>query len=364
MSYRSFSFISVVLIVLQSITAQAQWERIVSEKKYLYERPDHLFQRSSFTEDETYREWDLTYNRLELKVDPAKWHIEGRVTFVLTSQKDNLNSMTIDLDSSLTVSSVTSGRNPLRYQHSGDNVFINLSNPINKNEVDSFTISYSGAPTTTGQGSFIQSYHNTNPVIFTLSEPTGAKEWWPCKESLSDKIDSIDILVETPSNYLTASNGILVSNNISGTKRVCHWKHRHPIANYLVFFSSTNYDVYTEWATLNDGTKIKVLNYVYPETLEEAKSNTPYTEKYLEFFSQKLIDYPFKDEKYGHAQFGWSGGMEHQTMTSLGMFYPDLIAHELAHQWFGDYITCGNWNEIWLNEGFATYMEGIVYEEF
>jgi len=98
--------------------------------------------------------------------------------------------------------------------------------------------------------------------------------------------------------------------------------------------------------------------------LEEAKLNTPFVAQYLEYFSQLFIDYPFKNEKYGHAQFGWNGGMEHQTMSSIGPFVPGLLAHELAHQWFGDFITCANWNEIWLNEGFATYLAELVHEKY
>jgi aminopeptidase N len=361
--YTAITFL--IFFVVQTLTASAQWEKVIYYKSDFFEQPDrNLLLKSTFIENETYSDWDLTYNRLELTVDPNKLYVIGKVQFLFKSLKDNLNNITIELDNHLTISSITSDNQPCSFTHENGFVQINLLSALNKNETGNFAVNYGGVPTSTGFGSFTQSLHNNIPTIYTLSEPYGAKEWWPCKQSLSDKIDSVDVIVGTPSEYRSASNGILVSDEVSDGKRVCHWKHRYPISTYLVFFSSTQYEVYKDWATLGDGTKVEILNYVYPETLDDAKLNTPYTVDYLEFFSRKFIDYPFKKEKYGHAQFGWGGGMEHQTMTSLCCFYPTLIAHELAHQWFGDFITCANWHEIWLNEGFATYLAGLVFDEF
>ena len=106
-----------------------------------------------------------------------------------------------------------------------------------------------------------------------------------------------------------------------------------------------------------------VIHYIYPESFNGYKSQLDKTPQMIEVFSDHFGLYPFINEKYGHAQFGWGGGMEHQTVSSMGGFSNGLMAHELAHQWYGDMITCADWHHIWLNEGFATYLEAVYIEE-
>ena len=313
--------------------------------------------------------YDLKYHRLELTVNPNVSFINGSVTSYFEA-KENLNQVTFELADNMTVSQVTQDGSPLTFnQNNDDEVVITLPQVQNVGVLDSLTINYSGNPQSSGFGSFEQTTHNGEPIIWTLSEPYGAKAWWPCKQDLNDKIDSIDVFVTTPrfnpsnDEYIAVSNGLEQSQIINGNNKTTHFKHQHPIPAYLIAFAVTNYDIYSHTVN-NNGSPFDIVNYVYPENLSNAQNSTGITVNIMNLYSSLFEEYPFADEKYGHAQFGWGGGMEHTTVSFMGGFSRGLIAHELAHQWFGNKITCGSWQDIWLNESFATYLSALVIEDF
>ncbi len=318
------------------------------------------------SEPQNYSDYNLIYQRMEWLVDPGIRYLSGKITSHIISQNDGLSDIVFDLDSSMVVDSVWHRGSSTEFSRNLNKLIVHLSESVSAGQRDSVAVFYQGIPTGSGFGSFIKSWHGNDsiPIIWTLSEPYGAMEWWPCKQSLSDKIDSIDIIVTTPEPYRTASNGILVSETVSDSMRIMHWKHRHPIVTYLVAIAVTNYSHYSDFLELEDGREIEILNFVYPENLEQVRTQTPVTVEIMKFFNDLIGEYPFSDEKYGHAQFGWGGGMEHQTMSFMGNFSFGLIAHELAHQWFGNYITLASWQHIWLNEGFATYLTGLAIENY
>lgn len=312
--------------------------------------------------------YDVTYHKLEFTVDPAIYFITGQVTTTYTALTNNMLSVTFDMANEMTVSSVTKNGVPLAFSESGNNeLIITLPSPQLIGTSATVKINYSGVPPVNGFASFASEMHNGTPVLWTLSEPYGARDWWPCKQDLNDKINSIDVYITAPSQYISVSNGVEPEAPvINGTQKTTHFHHNYPIPAYLICMAVTNYDVYTQLPNSATPTvTYPIVNYIYPETNSLSVQNQlAQTPLILDYFSTLFETYPYSNEKYGHAQFGWGGGMEHTTVSFMQNFSRGLIAHEMAHQWFGDKITCGTWKDIWLNEGFATYLASLVIERY
>lgn len=313
--------------------------------------------------DETYHSdttIDIAYYKLNLQFNLNPDYIIGNVRISGKFKNFNSSSFFLDFSNIMNVDSVITLQGCI-YNHINDKIFITLNTPATSFTVD---IYYKGLPQNTGFGSFIFSSHSGQRVIWSLSQPFGASDWFPCKNTPEDKADSSDVWITCNQNLTGVSNGVLseIIQNPDNTKTY-RWKNGYPIAQYLISVAVTNYVQYDNYFKYSPSDSMHVPHYIYPENLNSVKSELDKTVNMLRIFSSKFGLYPFINEKYGHAQFSWGGGMEHQTVSSMGVFGESIIAHELAHQWFGDKITCRNWHHIWLNEGFATYSEALYFEE-
>ncbi len=306
--------------------------------------------------------YNLKYHRFNWVIDPAIRAISGSVTSYYLPMVSNMNSIQFELASNMSADSAFHRGAKVPVIHAGNLLTVDFNETVSPDVLDSITIYYHGNPNNSNY--FYNSLHNSKPVLWTLSEPFGASSWWPSKNDLTDKVDSIDIIVTVPNGNHVASNGKLMSEIPDGPNRTgVHWKHRYPIASYLVAISVTNYARYTEQYSGTEGS-YPIVNYVYPEDSAYCRNQTNTLVPVYELFSSFFGDYPFENEKYGNAEIGCNCDMEHQTMSFFGKsgFNNAILSHELAHQWFGDMVTCGSWHDIWLNEGFAVFCNGLVEE--
>jgi len=320
--------------------------------------------------------FDVTYYHLTLNLDRSRSPlIIGRVRVEGAALQD-LETIELDLNVNMVVDVIfaESGQS-LEFVHQADLLTITTPSAVSEGMRFAFDVVYHGTPQNQQPSSFVAGTRNGGQsYIWTLSEPYGGREWWPSEDHPSDKADSVRVTVTVPEPMVVGSNGLLESeiHHDNGTVTF-DWVHRYPIASYLVSLAAGVYerrtDLYRRSADLAEqfgNASFPIVHFWYPDVPAyqgiSAASGWRLTSDAMEELEDWFGPYPFSNEKYGNAHVTFRGGMEHQTMSSMGNIGIELISHELAHQWFGDQLTPLNWKDLWLNEGFATLGEMLVFE--
>jgi len=319
-------------------------------------------------------DYDVQHYLLDLWLDLDAQEIGGGVTVQATVTEAALDTMLLDLFDNMTVDSVGLGGGPLAFTHQNDQIRIALDRAYLQGEEVSPTVYYHGHPFYSGWASFRFSSHGAQgiPLVFSISWPENSRGWWPCKDVLYDKTTA-EVRMTVPvdeHDMVVASVGRLVGIvDNPDTTRTYTWRETYPITTYNISFSTTNFDTLNETYTGIEGETLPIRHFVFPEDRDEAEESFSNLQQMIAAYEPLFGEYPFMGEKYGMAEVQLSGAMEHQTMVSYGKTlidglhtYDMTIAHELAHQWFGNMITIGTWPDVWLSEGFATYAEAL-YEE-
>jgi aminopeptidase N len=317
--------------------------------------------------DKYLSKYDVKFYHLSLDVSNENTYLEG-FTSILIEIVEDVDTIVFQLANTMEITSIYTQDNELDYFRAEDAVYI-LFNASAEEELY-ITIHYKGDA---GQDrgffagiSTAWDATNNQQVTYTLSEPLNAKDWFPVKQVLTDKADSVWFDITCDNSLMAGSNGLLIeTEDIGGGKHTFKWRSHYPIAYYLISFAVADYRDYSFNAPLaEEGDSVLVQNFIYDDDgyFNNWKSRIDETGDLISLYSRLVIDYPFKDEKYGHCVAPMGGGMEHQTMTTLANFNFTLVAHELAHMWFGDNITCASWQDIWINEGFASYFEYLALQ--
>jgi len=210
-------------------------------------------------------------------------------------------------------------------------------------------------------------FYVNSGTVFTDSEPEGARKWFPCWDHPSDKA-LFELTAKVKSNVKLGSNGRLADSTFSGDTLTYHWISDQNVATYLMVITSrVNYQLNINyWHKLSNPADSIPLRY-YSNPGEDPSAMMAILPDMTTWYSQNFVEHPFDKNGFAtlNSDFSW-GGMENQTLTSLcpNCWSESLIAHEYAHQWFGDMITCATWADIWLNEGFATWTEAFWYESY
>ncbi len=326
----------------------------------------HFEQSFKNTNDVTYVAdlYDMHFVHLDLEVESTSTAVGGSALMLAKVTSDNLDTIYLELNEALTLDSMRFNGELVSPTFVDSEIFLVVDEMNAGDDIEVLTYYHGGASSGGFFSGITSDYNNTygKNVTWTLSEPFSARDWWPVRQNLKDKIDSVYQDYTCVNTEKVGANGLLteVVDN-GGLTTTYKWKTNYPISYYLMAFSVSEYQEYNVYAkpTQLNGDSVLIQNFIYdhPNCLPNNKADIDRSTEIMELLSDLYGLYPFHEEKYGNCLAEIGGGMEHQTMTTIGSFEFGLNTHEMGHQWYGDNVTCATWSDIWINEGFASYSE-------
>ena len=319
---------------------------------------------------------DLLYYHLDVRIDPEKKFISGKNTIRFKMLSDD-KRIQLDLYDNLNIDKIMLGTETLKYERTDGAVFVDFPKTLKRGQTYSIDFHYSGEPKTTGRfgGFTFGTDPKGRPWIFTACEGEGASIWWPNKDQWRDEVENMDISIAIPNDLIDVSNGRFQNKKDLGDGYIqWNWLVNHPINNYSV---SVNIGAYTHFADhLGD---LTLDFYVLPEDLERAKPQFAQAKPMIEAFQSYFGEYPFKSDGYKLIHVPYSG-MEHQSAVTYGNRFANgylerdwtgvgisdkfdfIIIHESGHEWFGNSVSAADRSDMWIHEGWTTYLECLYVE--
>jgi hypothetical protein len=307
----------------------------------------------------------LHYELFFSNVDLFTQNLAGHTVVQFVSRIDNLSSVDLDFKPNLVVSSVLQGITPLAFTHVGDVLHINLSAPADSGDVVAVDVAYAGTPWNEGAGGFGGFWFGIPNTSFSMGvglitdPPSMGRTWFPCYDRPCDKA-TVDLHITTSKTLMGVANGALTQVDSTATTYTWNWSHDFPISTYLIAMSVAPYRVYP------DSNDARITYYHHPGYRKASEVSFQFVDQMMAAFESRYGAYPYEKFAYMTAP---KGDMEHQTCVThlIGLVdstnaFDDILSHELAHMWYGDCVTYGDWRDVWLSEGFATYSEAVWRE--